>query len=193
MHLSHLFEDLQLWYRNDYATRVGQMFSKYAVVPSDSTTVTLPNGPADVVSKDDLLTEAGGGHVKAQFTPAAGDATSRRHRRQLRSPTAKRHRRPLREDFNTIDNPFYWSANPVRDGYNSTGAAGLHFVAFVPASSKFHAARMAMDGVLPDGTNLRTQYNLTDTNIGLNAAVRTSHRQNYLIPPRAHRSFPSSS
>jgi hypothetical protein len=66
----------------------------------------------------------------------------------------------------------------------------MHFVAFVPASSKFHAARKSMDGVLPDGTNLRTTYNLNDANIGINAAIRASHRQNYLIPPRAHRSFP---
>jgi hypothetical protein len=63
-------------------------------------------------------------------------------------------------------------------------------VAFTPTSDKFHAARYAMDGVLPDGTNLRTTYNLDDTHIGVNAAIRASHRQNYLIPPRAHRSFP---
>ena len=66
----------------------------------------------------------------------------------------------------------------------------MHFVAFVPASSKFHAARNAMDGVLPDGTNLYTKYGVDPKSAGINAALRTSHRQNYLIPPRAHRSFP---
>ena len=67
----------------------------------------------------------------------------------------------------------------------------MHFVAFVPATSKFHAARNAMDGVLPDQTNLRAApYNVSDQSNGINAAIRASHRQNYLIPPRRHRSFP---
>src|SRR5918912_1295797 len=92
---------------------------------------------------------------------------------------------PLREDFNTIDNPFAWTSDPVRDNFSTTGAAGLHFVAFVPASSKFHAARNAMDGILPDGTNLRSQYGLTTSQIGINSAAVATHRQNYLIPPRA--------
>jgi hypothetical protein len=46
-------------------------------------------------------------------------------------------------------------------------------------------------GVLPDGTNLRSApYNITDANNGLNGIIRASHRQNYLIAPRSHRSFP---
>lgn len=53
----------------------------------------------------------------------------------------------------------------------------MHFVAFVPASNKFHLARKAMDGVLPDGTNLReAPYNMTDANTGINAPIiRASH------------------
>jgi hypothetical protein len=48
-----------------------------------------------------------------------------------------------------------------------------------------------MDGLLPDGTNLRAApYNITDANNGINGVIRASHRQNYLIPPRRHRSFP---
>jgi len=31
---------------------------------------------------------------------------------------------------------------------------------------------------------------MTDASAGINAAIRASHRQNYLIPPRRHRSFP---
>jgi hypothetical protein len=190
MHLSHLFEDLQLWYGADYRSRVGKMFSKYAMVPPDASTVTLPNGPAQVVSRDQLLAEASGGQVGhnsplQRATRLAADVTDN-YGRIRKAGTAV----PLREDFNTIDNPFAWTADPDRDHFSTTGAAGMHFVAFIPASSKFHAARMSMDGVLPDGTNLRTTYGLSDANIGINAAIRASHRQNYLIPPRAHRSFP---
>jgi hypothetical protein len=179
MHLSHLFEDLQLWYGADYPSRVGKMFSKYAVVPPDASTVTLPNGPAQVVSRDQLLAEASGGKVGhnsplQRATRLAADVTDN-YGRIRKAGTAV----PLREDFNTIDNPFAWTADPDRDHFSPTGAAGMHFVAFIPASSKFHAARMSMDGVLPDGTNLRTTYGLTDANIGINAAIRASHRQNY--------------
>jgi hypothetical protein len=192
MHLSHLFEDLDQWYGSNYASRVGKMFSSYATVPADSNTVTLPNGPSEVVTKNQLLAEAGAGQVGhnsplQQATRLAADVTDNYGRLRKKGTAV-----PLREDFNTIDNPFAWSATPTVDRWDPTGppAAGLHFVAFVPASSKFHAARLSMDGVLPDGTNLRTSYNLTDANIGINAAIRASHRQNYLIPPRAHRSFP---
>jgi hypothetical protein len=49
-----------------------------------------------------------------------------------------------------------------------------------------------MDGVLPGAGPDLTQapYNLDPHQAGINAATRASHRQNYLIPPRAHRSFP---
>jgi hypothetical protein len=48
-----------------------------------------------------------------------------------------------------------------------------------------------MDGVLPDGTNLRqAPYNINDSANGINRVIRATHRQNYLIPPRSHRAFP---
>jgi hypothetical protein len=191
MHLSHLYEDLSAWYTSPYASRVNRMFSPHTPVPADQNTVTLPNGPADVTSPTQLNQDATGGilghnETLQQATRLATNITD--NYGQTRSAgTAV----PIREDFNTIDNPFAWSANPARDGWSSTAAAGMHFVAFVPASSKFHAARNAMDGLLPDGTNLRAApYNITDANNGINGVIRASHRQNYLIPPRRHRSFP---
>src|SRR6266566_18807 len=39
---------------------------------------------------------------------------------------------PQRADFNTLDNPFFYSANPRQNRYSSEPAAGLHFVVFVP-------------------------------------------------------------
>jgi hypothetical protein len=39
---------------------------------------------------------------------------------------------PIRADFNTLDNPFYWSADPGRDGLSPEARAGLHFVVFKP-------------------------------------------------------------
>jgi hypothetical protein len=67
-------------------------------------------------------------------------------------------------------------------------AAGLHFVVFNPTSDDFHRNRMAMDGVLPDGTKL--PFDPKDRGQGFNSVLTTTHRQNFLVPPRRRRSFP---
>jgi hypothetical protein len=41
--------------------------------------------------------------------------------------------------------------------------------------------------VLPDG---RIPFPPRDRNQGFNSILRTTHRQNFLVPPRRHRSFP---
>jgi len=95
---------------------------------------------------------------------------------------------PIRADFNTLDNPFFWSAQPGADGQSVDPAAGVHFVVFNPTSDDFHRNRLAMDGVLPDGGRLPLEPRARGQ--GFNSILRTSHRQNFLVPPRAHRSFP---
>jgi hypothetical protein len=87
---------------------------------------------------------------------------------------------PLHNDVFTAKlNPFFWSPET---GFVTANAPGMHFVAFLPASRLFRRARRAMDGVMPDGTNFReAPYSISDEHNG---------RQNYLIPPRRHRSFP---
>ena len=56
---------------------------------------------------------------------------------------------PHRADFNTLDNPFFWSADPSRDGMSDEPSAGVHFVVFNPTSDDFERVRNAMDGVVP--------------------------------------------
>jgi hypothetical protein len=192
MHLSHLFLDIDRWYNSDisknYSDRVARMFSLRAPA-TDSSVVTVPNGPNEVSTKDQLLADADTGVIGhnatlQQATRLAANVVDNYGRLRQKGTAI-----PLREDFNTVDNPFAWSANPLQDRWNpDVGAAGMHFVAFVPASSRFHTARRAMDGILPDGTDLRSR--ISDENNGINAIIRASHRQNYLIPPRKHRSFP---
>ena len=65
--------------------------------------------------------------------------------------------------------------------------AGIHFIVFNPSSDDFDRNRLAMDGILPSG-NLHIQPN--DRAQGFNSVLSTTHRQNYLVPPRRHRSFP---
>ena len=47
-----------------------------------------------------------------------------------------------------------------------------------------------MDGSLPDGTTLAFEPRAEGQ--GFNSILRTTRRQNFLVPPRAHRSFPLS-
>jgi hypothetical protein len=97
---------------------------------------------------------------------------------------------PQRADFNTLDNPFFWTAHEGRDRYADTPAAGLHFVVFNTTSDDFRRARLAMDGVFPNGTKLG--FETGSTGRGFNSILSTTHRQNFLVPPRIHRSFPLS-
>jgi hypothetical protein len=95
---------------------------------------------------------------------------------------------PNRADFNTLDNPFFWSADPEGDKWRETPAAGLHFVVFVPASGAFHRGRLAMDGHYADGRVLGIDPR--SPHQGMNSVTTATHRQNFLVPPMSHRSFP---
>ena len=58
------------------------------------------------------------------------------------------------------------------------------------AAHAFARNRLAMDGELPDGTKLDTPPRSRAQ--GFNSVLTTTHRQNFLVPPRRHRSFPLS-
>jgi hypothetical protein len=80
----------------------------------------------------------------------------------------------LRVDFNTVD---------AMDG--AAPAPGLHFLAFTPGSQIFHRSRQGMDA-----TDLVQRYGISPHANGINAFLRVTRRQNFLVPPRAHRAFP---
>ena len=60
---------------------------------------------------------------------------------------------PQRADFNTLDNPVLLDGRPGARHVLRGAGAGLHFVVFNPSSDDFRRIRLAMDGVLPDGTS----------------------------------------
>lgn len=80
----------------------------------------------------------------------------------------------LRVDFNTMD---------ALDASGPT--PGVHFLAFTPGSSIFHQSRQAMDAA-----DLTGRYDVAPAANGINAFIRATRRQNFLVPPRAHRAFP---
>lgn len=191
MHLSQLFTDLALWYgRFTPAQRVARMFSPRTFAAPG--VLTIPNDAAHISKLEDVKQDA------LSYQLLGHNATLQQANRLL-APVVDNYGRSwpagtpisLRDDFNTLDNPFAWTSNPDLDQYSQLPAAGLHFASFVATSQQFHAMRLAMAGVLPDGTNLReAPYNIADTANGINGAMHAMHRQNFLIPPRGRRSFP---
>jgi hypothetical protein len=188
MHLSHLFEDLAAWYQVfNFQDRLDTTFRPGLDVSRGTQTVRQAD--------DDTQSEE---HVRRDFERhrrighAGSVQPASRLDRDVVGADGTRYPKgtavPQRADFNTLDNPFFWSAAPVRDGYSEQPAAGLHFVVFNPSSDDFRRTRLAMDGVLPGGTRL--PFGTGSVGRGFNSVLATTHRQNFLVPPRAHRSFP---
>jgi hypothetical protein len=188
MHVSHIVEDLEGWYVNfGFAERVTTAFRPGLVVREG--TQTVRQGPQDVA--DEAMVRRDFRRNRAIGHSAAIQTASRLQRQVVGADGTvypKGTAIPHRADFNTLDNPFFWSANPVRDAMGVEPAAGVHFVVFNPTSDDFHRNRLAMDGVLPDGTRL--PFAPRDRGQGFNSVLRTTHRQNFLVPSRRHRSFP---
>ena len=186
--VSHIAEDLEAWYVNfPHEERVSTVFRPGLKVSED--VLTVPQGPDEVSTeakvKRDFVASKQIGHSASLQTVSRLATTAVGASGTVYGPGTAI---PHRADFNTLDNPFAWSADPERDGMADSAAAGVHFVVFNPSSDDFNRGRLAMDGVLPDGTRL--PFAPRDRGQGFNSILRTTHRQNFLVPPRRHRSFP---
>jgi hypothetical protein len=188
LHLSHIHESLEAWYLDfDFRERVDTTFRPRHEAKDGAQ--TLPQRPEDAAAEPDV--ESDFNRFGAIGHGASIQPTSRLQM-DIRGTDGKLYRKgkaiPLRADFNTLDNPFFWTADPKRDGLDERPAAGVHFLTFNPSSDDFHRNRLAMDGVLPNGTKLPLAPRSRAQ--GLNSVLETTHRQNFLVPPRARRSFP---
>ena len=190
MHLSHLYENLEAWYgHSSHAGRVASMFRPGLKVAEGKQ--TLAEGPAQTESAADVVRDAHHhglvGHI-GSIQPAS------RLQHPVVGPDGVHYGvgTPIahRADFNTLDHPFAFSSDPVRDGMKAAAAAGLHFVVFNPTSDDFRRNRLAMDGRLPGLEPL--PIGARSPHMGINHVIRATHRQNFLVPPRIHRSFPLS-
>jgi hypothetical protein len=188
MHLSHISEDLEAWYLNfDFSERVLTAFAPSQKAKMNQQTV--PQGPKDVHDEAQLQHSFG---KTGRFGHSASIQPTSRLQRNHVGPDGTVYPKgtaiPQRADFNTLDNPFFFSANPARDKYTKAPAAGVHFVVFNPTGDDFERNRLAMDGRLPGGKTLPVKQRSRAQ--GFNSVLTTTHRQNYLVPPRRHRSFP---
>ena len=188
MHLSHIREDLEAWYLNfDFDERVLTAFRPGLKVKPG--TQTVPQGPKDASSAAQLKRQTG---QTGRFGHSASIQPTSRLQQDHVGVDGTHYPKgtaiPQRADFNTLDNPFAWTVDSRKDRLSKTPAAGVHFVVFNPSSEDFERNRLAMDGHLPDGTNLPVAQGSRAQ--GFNSILQTTHRQNFLVPPRAHRSFP---
>ena len=183
MHLSHIFEDLEAWYLNfDFQERVATTFRPGLSVREGAQTV--PQGPTEVTGVEQVERDFG---RRGRIGHSSSIQPTSRLAADVVGPDgtvyAKGTAIPQRADFNTLDNPFFWRP----EGVDHTPSAGVHFLVFNPTSDDFHRNRLAMDGVLP-GRRLRLAPGSRAQ--GLNSVLHTTHRQNFLVPPRTHRAFP---
>lgn len=190
LHLSHLFEDIAAWYQVfDFQERVDTTFRPGLEVPRE--TQTVAQGVREAQTEEHVVRDF---ERHRRIGHAGSVQTASRLDRDVLGPDGTRYPKgtavPQRADFNTLDNPFFWSADPTRDAFLEEPAAGLHFVVFNPTSDDFRRTRLAMDGVMPGGPRLG--FETGSLGRGFNSVLTTTHRQNFLVPPRAHRSFPLS-
>ena len=186
MHLSHLYEDLETWYEKSfprYAQQV-QAMQYPGLSPAPGTYALQPPGQSVAQVADGVKRYHSYGHSGSL---SVVDSTT--------SPITSNYGEvypagttiPVRGDFNTLDNPFHYTSDPTADHYSNKPAAGLHFLMFQPTIGIFNSVRLAMDGHFPGMTLPVAPHS---THAGINSVLHTTHRQNYLVPPRRHRSFP---
>jgi hypothetical protein len=193
MPLSHLYSDLATWYGEGragsqefpaFADRLRAMYRPGLSAPAGTVTVDPPIESEDGIFQQVRKTGSYGHNGSMQPTNRLQTATTSNYGQTYPVGTPVSNR----GDFATLDNPFYYTSDPVGDHYSVQKAAGLHFLIFAPTTETFNRIRLAMDGYYPDGK--RVDLSPRSPKAGLNAVIHTTHRQNFLIPPRSRRSFP---
>ncbi|MFF3910560.1 hypothetical protein ACFYZJ_32475 [Streptomyces sp. NPDC001848] len=188
MHLSHLFQDLVTWYGRNfphYADRVQAMLQPgLSPAPAPGTLALQPPGQSEAEVAQGVQRYHAYGHTgsMSQVDSTTSPTTSNYGKAYPTGTTI-----PVRGDFDTLDNPFHYTSDPTADHYSEKKAAGLHFISFQPTIGIFNRVRLAMDGHYPDMT---LPVAPRSPHAGINSVLHTTHRQNYLVPPRRHRSFP---
>jgi hypothetical protein len=186
MHLSHLYEDLETWYTKNFPTYDQQVHAMQypGISPKQGAYALQPPGQSATQVAKGLKRYHSYGHSGSL---SVVDSTASKTKSNYGESYPAGTTIPVRGDFNTLDNPFQYTSDPTGDHYSEKPAAGLHFLMFQPTIEIFNSVRLAMDGHFP-GTTLPVSPH--STHAGINSVLQTTHRQNYLVPPRRHRSFP---
>jgi hypothetical protein len=181
MHLSHIEIDLRRWYAFTPRERLHRMFHPRRTESDD---VLSPDQSPDTSTfqaqrdHDAAHHKLVGHNAQMQFLSRVETDTTTAYGQKIKRGTVFF----LRQDFDTVENPFGFSTD---DAVSAEPRAGVHFVGFGPCAQHYEKMRREMDS-----QDLKARHGLADENIGFTDVLTTTHRQNYLLPPRAHRSFP---
>ena len=138
MHLSHLYENLEAWYLNfDHRERVDTTFRPGLEV--EEATLTVPQGPDDVQTPADVTADY---HATLRIGHSGSIQTSSRLQTAFTGPDGTHYPAgtavPQRADFNTLDNPFFWTRTARR--IRSSRARGrTSFCRLQPVERRFRA------------------------------------------------------
>ena len=181
MHLSHIGINLDQWYALPHQGRLHRMFNPRrteapeVLSPDQSPATSTFEEQRDADAKEHGLL---GHNEQMQFLSRVKEETTTAYGEKLPRGTVFF----LRQDFNTVENPFAFSTT---DKIESLPRAGVHFIGFGPSAQHFEKMRLEMDGV-----EHQKRFDLPEENMGFTKFLVTTHRQNMMLPPRAHRSFP---
>jgi hypothetical protein len=181
MHLSRIALDLETWYRFSPQQRLQRMFHPRRTETAEI--LSPEQSPASSTFKAQRDEDAKKFHMvghneQMQFLSRVGADTTTAYGQQIPRGTVFF----LRQDFNTVENPFgFWADGAV----DAVPRAGVHFIGFGPSAQHYERMRREMDS-----QDLKADHGLAEEDLGFTKMLVTTHRQNYLLPPRAHRSFP---
>jgi hypothetical protein len=181
MHLSHIPMDLERWYKFSAKERLQHMFHPRRTETDD--VLSPAQAPSTATSREERDADAEkfkmvGHNEQMQFLSRVQADTTTVYGQKLEKGTVFF----LRQDFDTVENPFgFWTDGQV----SAAPRAGVHFVGFGPSAQHYELMRTEMDS-----QDLKAKHGLKEEDLGFSKMLLTSHRQNYLLPPRAHRSFP---
>jgi hypothetical protein len=178
-HLSHVIQDLEQFYERPgetYERREAEMFSADPLPrAANQNPYTNGGGPAFIqnlfAGTQQAEREAeGADNFDGQPHIAHNSALQRTSRAQDHTPLHIR-----------ADGPGYDSLD-VPDG---SSQPKLHFSIFVPTADFFATMRRSQASL-----DLAQKYSVPSSNLGLERFLTATRRQNFLVPPRRHRSFP---
>lgn len=181
MHLSHIAVKLDEWYAYGPQQRLYRMFHPRR---TEGPEVLSPDqAPATASFEPDRDADAQqhglvGHNEQMQFLSRVKEETITAYGQKLERGTVFF----LRQDFDTVEDPFGFS---LHDQAGAGPRAGVHFIGFGPSAQHFEKMRLEMDGM-----EHQQRYGLPEENLGFTSMLVTTHRQNFVLPPRAHRSMP---
>lgn len=177
-HLSHVIQDLKLFYANDepYTERVQYMFRSTSM-PSKGYHDQFHHGGGPAFLDNVYMGADDAQHNAMGLNTHSGERRMG-HLTALQQSSRAQDGTPMHM---RVDGPGFDSLD-VPDGSNQPK---LHFSIFVPSADFFLTMRNNQAA-----ENLCQKYRVPEDDNGLERFLTATRRQNFLVPPRRHRSFP---